>query len=137
VIQELDWSVGEILTALEASGILDKTMIIFSSDNGPVKEPYAQPYSGTKYVSLEGGHRVPFIVFWKGGVKEPAVVDVPVNAMDLFPTLCELIGAPLSADRIYDGVSLIPLFSGQAIARSGWRAVLLLQLREPAMCSCG
>jgi arylsulfatase A-like enzyme len=118
VIQELDWSIGEILKALEATGIIDKTVIIFSSDNGPVKEQYAQPYSGTKYVSLEGGHRVPFIVYWKGGIKKPAVVDVPVNAMDLFPTLSELIGAPMPADRMYDGVSLTPLFKGQVIARS-------------------
>ncbi len=118
VIQELDWSIGEIFKTLEASGILDKTMIIFTSDNGPVKNQYAKPYSGTKYVSLEGGHRVPFIVYWKGGIKESAVVDVPVNAMDLFPTLSELIGAPMPADRKYDGVSLTPLFSGKAIARS-------------------
>jgi len=108
VIQELDWSIGEIRKALEASGILDKTIIIFSSDNGPVKNQYAKPYSGTKYVSLEGGHRVPFIVFWKGGIKVPALVDVPVNAMDLFPTLSELSGASVPADRIYDGVSLLP-----------------------------
>ena len=118
VIQELDWSIGEILKALEASGVLEKTMIIFSSDNGSVKETYARPYRGTKYVSLEGGHRVPFIVFWKGGIKAPAVVDVPINAMDLFPTLSELIGAPMPADRIYDGVSITPLFSGKAIVRS-------------------
>ena len=118
VIQELDWSIGEIRKALEANGILEKTMIIFSSDNGPLKETYAQPYSGTKYVSLEGGHRVPFIIYWKEGIQKPAVVDVPVNAMDLFPTLSELIGTPLPADRMYDGVSLTPLFSGKAIARS-------------------
>ena len=118
VIQELDWSVGEIIEALEANGVLDKTMIIFSSDNGPVKNQYARPYSGTKYVSLEGGHRVPFIVCWRSGIKEPAVVDVPANAMDLFPTLSELIGAPLPADRVYDGVSLMPLFAGREIVRS-------------------
>jgi arylsulfatase A-like enzyme len=117
VIQGLDWSVGEIVKALEANGILDNTLIIFSSDNGPVAEKYAKPYSGTKYVSMEGGQRVPFIIYWKGKV-QPAVSDVPVIAMDLFPTLSELIGAPMPADRIYDGVTLTPLFNGGSIARS-------------------
>ncbi|MDF7825964.1 sulfatase [Pontiellaceae bacterium B12227] len=117
IIQEADWGIGEILKALEVNGILENTVIVFSSDNGPVKQRYAQPYSGTKYVSMEGGHRVPFIIYWKGKI-QPAVSDVPVIAMDLFPTFSELIGAPLPSDRKYDGVSLTPLFKGDAIARS-------------------
>ena len=118
VMQELDWGVGEIFKALEANGILENTLVIFTSDNGPTSAKYSAPYSGTKYISMEGGHRVPFILYWKGGIKQPAVLDVPVHAMDLFPTLSELIGAPLPAGRIYDGVSLDPLFSGGAISRS-------------------
>ncbi|VGO13198.1 Arylsulfatase [Pontiella desulfatans] len=117
VIQEADWGIGEILKALEANGILENTLVIFSSDNGPTNNKYAQPYSGTKYVSMEGGHRVPFILYWKGTV-QPVVSDVPVVAMDLFPTLSELIGAPMPTDRKYDGVTLVPLFSGGSIARS-------------------
>ncbi len=116
IIQEADWGIGEILKALEDNGILENTLVIFSSDNGPVAEQYAQPYSGTKYVSLEGGHRVPFILYWKGRI-QPEVSDVPVLAMDLFPTLSELIGAPLPSDRIYDGVSLTPLFEGGELTR--------------------
>ena len=117
IIQEADWGIGEILQALEKNGILENTLIVFTSDNGPVKQVYSQPYSGTKYISMEGGHRVPFIIYWKGTV--PALkTDVPAVAMDLFPTLSELIGAPLPDDRIYDGVSLVPLFSGKSIARS-------------------
>ncbi|MEO0452521.1 MAG: sulfatase [Verrucomicrobiota bacterium] len=118
VIQEMDWGIGEMLKALEANGILENTLIIFSSDNGPLKNEYARPFSGTKYVSLEGGHRVPFILYWKGAIHQPAVLDVPVHAMDLFPTLSELIGEALPDDRVYDGVSLTPLFTGQPIARS-------------------
>ena len=118
VIQEADWGIGQILKALEENGILDNTLIIFSSDNGPLKQKYAAPYSGTKYVSLEGGHRVPFIMYWRGTIKDPAVIDTPTNAMDLFPTLSEVIGAPLPSDRIYDGVSLTPIFSGEKIDRS-------------------
>ncbi len=118
VIQEADWGIGEILSALEANGLLDNTMVIFSSDNGPVKQTYSNPYSGTKFVSLEGGHRVPFIIYWRGKLQESAVIDTPVNAMDVFPTLSELIGVPLPTDRVYDGVSLTPLFTGNPIGRS-------------------
>ncbi|MEI6891442.1 MAG: sulfatase [Pontiella sp.] len=117
IIQEVDWGIGEILNALEANGILENTLVIFSSDNGPISAEYSKPYRGTKFVSLEGGHRVPFIMYWKG-VVQPARSEVPVIAMDLFPTLSELMGAPLPDDRIYDGVSLTPLFTGGAIVRS-------------------
>lgn len=118
-IQELDWSIGEMLRALETHSILENTLIIFTSDNGATSPKFTLPYSGTKYVSLEGGHRVPFILYWKGRVEKPGAVGVPAYAMDLFPTLSELIGAPLPEDRVYDGVSLMPLFSGQPITRSG------------------
>lgn len=116
IIQEADWGIGEILKALETNGILENTMVIFTSDNGPTSAKYSKPYSGTKYISLEGGHRVPFILYWKG-VIHPAVSEVPVIAMDLFPTLSELINAPLPSDRVYDGVSLKPLFTGGDISR--------------------
>ncbi|WP_411847514.1 sulfatase [Roseibacillus persicicus] len=117
VIQELDWSIGEVLKALEEQKILENTMVIFTSDNGPISNQFALPYSGTKYVSLEGGHRVPFIIYWKGNIQRPAVLDVPANAMDLFPTLSEIIGVPLPEDRTYDGVSLTPLFRGENLVR--------------------
>ena len=117
IIQEADWGIGEILKALEANDILENTLVIFSSDNGPTSAKYSKPCSGTKYISMEGGHRVPFIIYWKG-VVQPAVSDVPVNAMDLFPTLSDVMGASMPTDRIYDGVSLTPLFSGGSITRS-------------------
>jgi arylsulfatase A-like enzyme len=117
VIQELDWGFGEMMKALEEAGIAENTMVIFSSDNGPVKNEYAQPYRGTKYVSLEGGQRVPFIVRWPAKIKPGVVSDTPVIAMDVFPTLSEMIGEPLSADRVYDGVSLMPLLTGGELAR--------------------
>ncbi|MFT5130004.1 MAG: arylsulfatase A-like enzyme [Rhodothermales bacterium] len=118
VIQELDWSIGEMVKALEANGVLENTLIIFTSDNGPTSNAFAKPYSGSKYVSLEGGQRVPFILYWKGQIDKPGLTEVPANAMDLFPTLSTIIGAPLPADRVYDGVSLTPLFTGKPIARS-------------------
>ncbi|BDS05882.1 arylsulfatase [Oceaniferula spumae] len=117
-IQEIDWGIGEIVKALEENGILENTLIIFTSDNGPTNARHAAPYRGTKYVTLEGGHRVPFILNWKGKTQKPAVLDVSVNAMDLFPTLSEIINQPVPDDRIYDGVSLLPLFKGEEINRA-------------------
>ena len=116
VIQELDWSIGEIVKALKKNGILDNTMIIFTSDNGPTSNEFAKPYSGTKYVTLEGGHRVPFILNWSK-IKKPGVIKRQVVAMDLFPTLAEMINEELPKDRVYDGLSLMPIINGGDINR--------------------
>ena len=117
VIKEIDWSIGQLVAELEANGILDNTLIVFSSDNGATANPYCLPWRGTKFVTYEGGHRVPFILYWKGQILTPAVLDTQVRAMDLFPTLCELIGEPMPTDRVYDGVSLVPLLGGGSITR--------------------
>ena len=117
IMQELDWGIGEMMKALKETGIADNTIVIFTSDNGPTKNEYAQPYRGTKYVTFEGGHRVPFIFHWPRMIKEGSVSNVDINALDLFPTLSEIIGAPLPKDRIYDGESLLPLLEGQSLKR--------------------
>jgi arylsulfatase A-like enzyme len=117
VMQELDWSVGEMMKALKMAGIADNTLVIFTSDNGPTKNTYAKPYRGTKYVTFEGGHRVPFILHWPARITERRVLNTPANAMDLFPTLSGIIGAKMPSNRRYDGDSLVPLLNGQPIAR--------------------
>lgn len=111
VIQEFDWSIGEMIKSLEKSGKLSNTIIIFTSDNGAVNHKYTKPFRGTKYLSLEGGHRVPFIISWKKGIETPQILDTPVYAMDVFPTLSEIIGASVPNDRVYDGNSILPLFN--------------------------
>lgn len=121
VLKEMDWSVGQIIAELEANGLLENTLIIFSSDNGAVPpDSYANaPFKGSKYVVWEGGHRVPFIMYWKGQVLTPGVIaDTQVWAMDVFPTISELAGASMPTDRVYDGTSLVPLLTDQAIARA-------------------
>ena len=117
IIQELDAGIGEVLKALETNDILENTLVIFTSDNGPTSPRYSKPYSGTKFVSLEGGHRVPFILYWKGKI-QPSELNTPATAMDLFPTLSELCGASMPKDRIYDGISITPLFTGKSITRT-------------------
>ncbi len=118
VIQEFDWSMGQIRRALDETGMASNTIIIFTSDNGPTNNRYAVPFRGTKYVTFEGGHRVPFIFHWPALIKQGTVSDTDVNAMDLFPTLCEIIHAPLPSDRVYDGLSLTPIFRGKSLARA-------------------
>lgn len=118
VMQELDWSVGEMMSALKEAGIVENTIVVFTSDNGPTANKYAKPYRGTKYVTFEGGHRVPFIVHWPAKIKASSVSRVSVNAMDLFPTLSAAINAPLPKNRIYDGENLLPLFAGEALQRT-------------------
>jgi arylsulfatase A-like enzyme len=117
VLQELDWSVGEMMTALKKAGVAENTIVIFTSDNGPTANVYAKPYRGTKYVTFEGGHRVPFIFHWPARIKEPSVSDVSINAMDVFPTLSAAIGLPLPKERVYDGENLLPLFEGIPLKR--------------------
>ena len=117
ILQELDWGIGEMMKAVKEAGIADDTLVIFTSDNGPTSNQYAQPWRGTKYVTFEGGHRVPFIVHWPAIIRKGSVSDANVHAMDLFPTLSDIIGAPLPKDRIYDGESLLPLFKGQSLKR--------------------
>ena len=117
MVQELDWGIGEMMKALKRAGIADNTIVIFTSDNGPTKNAYAHPYRGTKYVTFEGGHRVPFIFHWPAMIRQGGVSGVNINAMDLFPTLSEIIGAPLPKNRVYDGESLLPLLEGQPLKR--------------------
>jgi arylsulfatase A-like enzyme len=118
IMQELDWSIGVLRKTLEETGQAENTIIIFTSDNGPTNNTYAQPYRGTKYVTFEGGHRVPFIFHWPAQIKKARVSDVPVHAMDLFPTLSAIINAPLPDDRIFDGENILPLLQGGSLQRS-------------------
>lgn len=118
VMQELDWSVGQMMAALQEAGLSENTIVVFTSDNGPTSNTYARPYRGTKYVTFEGGHRVPFIVHWPAKMAAPGVCETAATAMDVFPTFCAAIDAALPTDRIYDGESLLPLLTGQSLKRS-------------------
>ena len=106
VIVEADWCVGEFLKTLEEEGILGNTLIIFSSDNGPVLNDGYVDYAeekvgdhkpagdlrGGKYSLFEAGTRVPFITYWKGKI-EPGVSDALVCQVDLLTSLAQLIGS--------------------------------------------
>lgn len=111
VVQELDWSVGEVLRKLEEKGILDKTLIVFSSDNGPwlVMEDHggsAAPLREGKQFTFEGGVRVPTVAMWKGKIEPGQVYEDLATQMDWFPTFCKIVGAELPKDREIDGKDL-------------------------------
>jgi arylsulfatase len=117
VIAEIDWSVGEVLAALERNGIDDNTLVIFASDNGPwsVYGDHAGSTGGlrgTKATAFEGGVRVPFIARWPGRIPAGTSSDVPAMTIDVLPTVAGLVGAPLPADRTIDGRDIWPLLSG-------------------------
>jgi arylsulfatase A len=110
VIEEIDWSVGQIVSTLRSEGIAEKTLVVFTSDNGPwlVFDTHggsAGHLRGGKGSTWEGGMREPAIFWWPGKI-EPGIVHGLGSTLDLFPTACSLAGAKLPDDRTYDGVDL-------------------------------
>jgi len=112
VVEELDWSTGEVLDALERTGVADNTLVIVSSDNGPWFQGSPGGVRGRKFDVFEGGMRVPFIVRWPERVAPGGVDEDLLTAVDLFPTVLELLGIPPPSDRVVDGTSLVRRFSG-------------------------
>lgn len=122
VIMEIDWSVGEILRALEQHGLARDTLVIFTSDNGPwlsygEHAGSARPHREGKGTAWEGGTRVPCVMRWPGRLPAGAVSDDYVMTIDLLPTLAGLIGAQLPA-RPIDGRDVWPLLSRQPGAKN-------------------
>jgi len=123
-IVEADWCLGELKKTLEAEGIIDNTLIIFSSDNGPVlNDGYyddsdvkngdhrpSGPLRGGKYSLFEAGTRVPFFTYWKGKIK-PGVSDSMVSQLDLLSSLAQLVGSEV---RTADSLPLLELLMGQS-----------------------
>jgi len=113
-VEEIDWSVGEIVNCLERCRVADNTLLVFTSDNGPWFEGSAGSLRGRKGQSYEGGFRVPFIVRWPGRIPEGVVNAAPVMNLDLFPTLLALAGIGLPPDRVVDGCDISGLLTGTA-----------------------
>jgi len=111
-VSELDWSVGEVMKALQRLGIAEQTLVIVTSDNGPWYEGSAGGLRGRKGQSYEGGFRVPFIASWPGRIPAGSVSEVPAMNIDLLPTFLGLAGLSLPSDRVIDGVDLWPVLAG-------------------------
>ena len=117
-IEELDDSTGQILEKLRALNLAEKTLIIFTSDNGPERNTpgTAAPLTGTKHTVYEGGLRVPCIAWWPGNVPANRVCDEFVSTLDLLPTLAHLINTPPPANL--DGLDQSALLLGHPGAKS-------------------
>jgi len=113
-VRHLDDQVGRLIEAVEKLGLANRTLVMFSSDNGPLAEGAdLGPLRGGINDEHEGGLRVPFIASWPGTLPTERVVDTPVILYDIFPTVTRLAGARLPADRVYDGQDIWPLLAGR------------------------
>ncbi|WP_372931822.1 sulfatase family protein [Mariniphaga sediminis] len=125
-VEEIDWSVGEIMKTLEEYGLEEKTIIVFTSDNGAPqggRETRSgmgsnEPFSGPGYTTTEGGMRVPCIVKWKGKIPAGQSNNEWCTMMDWFPTFAEVSGAKIPEDRIIDGKNIWPLLLGNKEAKT-------------------
>jgi arylsulfatase A-like enzyme len=123
VIEEIDWSVGEILKTLTETGVDDNTLVVFTSDNGPWlsvgdRGGCALPLRDGKFTTYEGGMRLPCIVRFPGRVPAGAVCSEVAATIDLLPTFAQLAGAQVPDDRVIDGKNIWPLMAGEAGAKS-------------------
>ncbi len=123
VIVEADWCIGEFIKTLESEGLLENTLVIISSDNGPVlndgyyddavekngKHQATGPLRGGKYSLFEAGTRVPFITYWKGKITA-GQSDAIVSQIDLYNSLATLVGSESTGE---DSENLLPLLMGQ------------------------
>jgi len=128
VIQEIDWSVGEVLRALDRGGLARNTLVIFTSDNGPWLSygnhaGTAGPLREGKGTSFEGGVREPAIFRWKGRIPAAGVCREPAMTIDVLPTLVRLAGTELPAGRAIDGKDIWPLISRPKQSKSPHEAL--------------
>ena len=114
VIMEIDWSLGQILETVKQLGIDEKTLVIFTSDNGPWLSKgdhggSAKPLRDGKFATYEGGMREPAIFRWPGKIPAGSVCSEMATTMDFLPTFAKLAGAKIPSDRIIDGKDISAL----------------------------
>jgi arylsulfatase A-like enzyme len=130
-VMQLDWSVGELLNALDSAGVTENTLVIFTSDNGCSSHsadvakltglghfPSAQ-FRGYKADIWDGGHRIPFIARWPGMIKPGTQSDQLTCLTDLLATCADIVGAELPSNAAEDSFSILPVLTGEgACART-------------------
>ena len=117
MVRSLDRGVGQVMEALRENGIDDNTLVLFTSDNGGAGyiglPEINAPYRGWKITLFEGGIHVPFLARWPSRLAPGSVYEKPVQHFDLYATAAAAAGAKLPADRIVDGVDLVPFVTGE------------------------
>ena len=113
----VDWCVGQMYDALAERGILENTLFIFTSDNGPMKGENGQKSAGDlrgyKNTAFEGGHRVPFVARWPGKIKPATTTSALLCLTDIIATVGELVDVPLPDEAAEDSISVLPAFYGK------------------------
>ena len=139
-ITEFDTYLGQLFNTMEELGVLEDTIIIFSSDNGPALEGSTADLRGAKYLPYEGGQKVPFMIRWdnNGGLFEAG--DTRSNSatfVDFFPTLIELCGITnggennvMPADREIDGVSFVPVIKNDSVVHTEEHPILHMKRED-------
>lgn len=118
-VEEVDWSVGQVLEALRSQGLDKDTLVVFTSDNGPwlikgTDGGSAGPLRGGKGSTWEGGMREPTIAWWPGRVPAGSVNDAVAGTIDLLPTFVSLAGGTVPASPVIDGRDITPILLGQS-----------------------
>ncbi|MCB1120856.1 MAG: arylsulfatase, partial [Verrucomicrobiae bacterium] len=153
-VMQVDAVVGDLLKTLDETGLAKDTLVVFTSDNGPVwydeniehfGHSAAGPLKGKKATLWEGGHREPFIIRWPGKIRPGSSSDHTISFVDVFATFSELVGAEIPTGAAQDSVSFFPILHGKAISprppiihsensiRSGdWKLILPRKGRKAA-----
>ncbi len=115
MVRALDRGIGEIIDALEEEGIMENTILIFHSDNGPApgEGGSAGNLKGHKFQEWEGGVRVPAVIYWKDKFEGGERIDQVMGFVDMFPTLVELAGYKGEMNIEFDGISMAPVLFGK------------------------
>ena len=121
-VEELDWSCGEIMKTLKELSIEEKTLVVWTSDNGAVgwnpRQGSNAPLRGWGYTTDEGGQRVPCIARWPGKIPAGIESDEVTTMMDILPTAARLAGTQPPTDRTIDGHDILPILTGEPGAKS-------------------
>lgn len=140
-VTEFDYYLGELFNTLETLGVMDDTIIIFTSDNGPALEGSTGELRGAKFLAYEGGQKVPGMIKWtnNGGLWDAGTTRTQsVVLADMFPTLIELCGITgnggtenyLPADRTLDGVSMLPVLTSDTAIHTEEHPILHMKREE-------
>ena len=118
-VEEVDWSTGRVLDTLRDLKLDARTLVLFTSDNGPWRSQgkdggVAGPLRGGKASTWEGGVREPTIAWWPGKIAAGTACDAVMSEMDVLPTLVKLAGGEVPGDRVIDGKDIWPLLSGRS-----------------------
>jgi arylsulfatase A-like enzyme len=119
MVKSIDRSVGRVLQTLREEGLDDNTIVIFTSDNGApgyIGLPEVnQPYRGWKLTHFEGGVRVPYVAKWPAHIQAGTQYKQPMSHIDILPTVVAAAGGSMPADRVIDGVNLLPFLGRSAV----------------------